>query len=759
MADSIPGIRADFFGKDKMTFFVGQVEDVNDPKMSGRVKVRCVGWHPKEKEGPDSLSTENLPWAHVAMPTTHAQGGRVGGKHGLLPGCWTIGFFFDGDEAQQPIVINTFNFTAKASEENNRIKPTGTDGKLDVTDVAFGKQMLASDLFPTAGRTTQSEADPALDVPLTDATDNPCGDLMPDSSVARMETPMDSTNPQSQIYDVIFGDGLCGSIAHAKDDIQRILSEKIPPGAARYIFNDVVWSAMNGNRIDLNGILQMVSQEITSLLKQPMQAAKAEIENTLNRPMKAEACAVPDRDGFLTILADEATSLKDDMFHGIFGTSHIDILAQLLMTMLQQLNSGGGQGSGSNYTGNIGSSPSTDVEDWGSECITNTILDTASVLTNIAITNSQETASKTNADGGIPGALGSILSTLVGGMVFPLLQRYSTYTDIFNRAGSMSQDLLTKNIGCLNFRLFNTGFGGASFSSDPADYADLGFGGRVGEKDTSGTVSICEDALNPPNWMSPPNGTPGTTPSDGESISTGNGGNGIAGGESLPSENRSCGINYINGIPNVVIIYNPGKNYFYDNKNVTSEITKEIQIPSEIFPRITIPGYNGVPIPVVDPTTGEMVSIIVNCELFSAVPNNKNVVIVPPTKVPPRERRNGIRTDDPDYDIVLGGIFVQNMGFEYCDPKIIVYDNDRKGENGEVRATIKDGHIVDVEVINSGNSFRRIPKLIISDRCGGYGAKLYPIMSVIPRPSAKTPLPPVEVIYCPSKNQTNIVRI
>ena len=45
-----PNVKADFFGKDNLTSFLGVVEDVNDPKQSGRVKVRCVGWHPKDRK-------------------------------------------------------------------------------------------------------------------------------------------------------------------------------------------------------------------------------------------------------------------------------------------------------------------------------------------------------------------------------------------------------------------------------------------------------------------------------------------------------------------------------------------------------------------------------------------------------------------------------------------------------------------------------------------------------------------------------------
>ena len=115
--------KADFFGKDKMTQFIGVIEDVNDPKQAGRVKVRCVGWHPMEKEGEDGVATEDLPWARVSAPTTHAQQGRVGSKHGLLPGCWVWGFFLDGDDGQDPMVIGSFPFTAKTVTKDLHTRP------------------------------------------------------------------------------------------------------------------------------------------------------------------------------------------------------------------------------------------------------------------------------------------------------------------------------------------------------------------------------------------------------------------------------------------------------------------------------------------------------------------------------------------------------------------------------------------------------------------------------------------------------------
>ena len=78
-----------------MVPFIGVVEDVNDPKTSGRVKVRCVGWHPKGKEGgeegSEDTTTEDLPWARVGMPVTHAQKSRIGGKWSPA---WLLGYWF-----------------------------------------------------------------------------------------------------------------------------------------------------------------------------------------------------------------------------------------------------------------------------------------------------------------------------------------------------------------------------------------------------------------------------------------------------------------------------------------------------------------------------------------------------------------------------------------------------------------------------------------------------------------------------------------
>ena len=96
---------ADFMGKNGFQWFVGVVEDRKDPQTLGRLKVRCLGYH---TEGLDKLPTADLPWAHVMNPITSATVSGIGQSPlGAVEGTWVVGFFQDGGDAQQPIIIGT----------------------------------------------------------------------------------------------------------------------------------------------------------------------------------------------------------------------------------------------------------------------------------------------------------------------------------------------------------------------------------------------------------------------------------------------------------------------------------------------------------------------------------------------------------------------------------------------------------------------------------------------------------------------------
>ena len=88
-------------GFSNMLHFVGVVEDNHDRTNAGRVRVRAFGIHPPRvsKDIEDSVPTSDLPWATVLDGTY--------GVSTVIPnvGDWVFGFFIDGREAQQPMII------------------------------------------------------------------------------------------------------------------------------------------------------------------------------------------------------------------------------------------------------------------------------------------------------------------------------------------------------------------------------------------------------------------------------------------------------------------------------------------------------------------------------------------------------------------------------------------------------------------------------------------------------------------------------
>jgi hypothetical protein len=91
--------------KQPFNWWVGVVEDRNDPEKLGRVRVRIIGYH---IDNLSILPTEDLPWAMVLQPTTSAAISGIGtAPVGLMTGSWCVGFFLDGDDMQQPMVMGT----------------------------------------------------------------------------------------------------------------------------------------------------------------------------------------------------------------------------------------------------------------------------------------------------------------------------------------------------------------------------------------------------------------------------------------------------------------------------------------------------------------------------------------------------------------------------------------------------------------------------------------------------------------------------
>ena len=95
----------DFMGIDGFRWFIGVVEDRNDPEKASRVRVRCFGYHDDDL---DKIPTKDLPWAQVLTPTdTPSMAGMGNTPHFLVEGSHVFGFFLDANFMQRPVIVGS----------------------------------------------------------------------------------------------------------------------------------------------------------------------------------------------------------------------------------------------------------------------------------------------------------------------------------------------------------------------------------------------------------------------------------------------------------------------------------------------------------------------------------------------------------------------------------------------------------------------------------------------------------------------------
>ena len=112
-----------FVGKDGFFWWVGEVEDNEDPMELGRVRVRVLGYYTNVRGGTTAdLPTKNLPWATVLQHTSQPGNDNQGESSGQLqPGAIVMGFFMDGDSAQMPIVIGVLRVKKSADTQDGKV--------------------------------------------------------------------------------------------------------------------------------------------------------------------------------------------------------------------------------------------------------------------------------------------------------------------------------------------------------------------------------------------------------------------------------------------------------------------------------------------------------------------------------------------------------------------------------------------------------------------------------------------------------------
>jgi hypothetical protein len=95
----------------------GVVEDRNDPLKLGRCRVRVLGYHTDKL---NDIPTKSLPWATPMQPITSAAMNGIGTTPmGPVEGTWVFGFWRDGSNAQEPVIIGTVGGKTEADHKKD----------------------------------------------------------------------------------------------------------------------------------------------------------------------------------------------------------------------------------------------------------------------------------------------------------------------------------------------------------------------------------------------------------------------------------------------------------------------------------------------------------------------------------------------------------------------------------------------------------------------------------------------------------------
>ena len=174
-----------FLGRDGFTWWLGQIAPFSATESQDgangwgcRYKVRIMGYHPYTNQ----LEDEDLPWAIVMRPpgTGTGSGGMSKTIH-YNQGDTVIGFFLDGDNAQQPIIMGAIG-NSKYAVKTGEVVPfgnfTGYNEVMKPPSAKVRTQSESSDIQEQPS--PQSKDTTKTDGPVISSADgikitNPCG--------------------------------------------------------------------------------------------------------------------------------------------------------------------------------------------------------------------------------------------------------------------------------------------------------------------------------------------------------------------------------------------------------------------------------------------------------------------------------------------------------------------------------------------------------------------------------------------------------
>ena len=141
-------------------FYIGVVEDRQDPKQMGRVRVRVLGLHSDDRV--NDVPINMLPWSMVVHPANASS--TSGGISQLVEGTWVLVMYLD-ENLQDPIVLGSLPSTvgpqkpdySKGFSDPFGVHPKWTDGQSDTSLVGKPDKFQEHPTYTERARTKVAE--------------------------------------------------------------------------------------------------------------------------------------------------------------------------------------------------------------------------------------------------------------------------------------------------------------------------------------------------------------------------------------------------------------------------------------------------------------------------------------------------------------------------------------------------------------------------------------------------------------------------
>lgn len=264
-------------GADGFNWWIGQVESgrEDDPKKSGRYRVRIVGQHLKTE---NATPTSELPWANVMMPVTtpFSDGGVTGATAELRLGNWVIGFYLDNDK-QKPIIMGSIGHTAGATTvQQDLVAPTGKTSQ----EFTTGND---PNLKPQAHRTigaqdgkdpkTKANIDGGEPAAATSNEENGAPAI-----IAALRGKYSETNPIGSKTCVTVANPTCGTESNFSKQITNIIGDLLAANQdSGGMLGDFYISKINGYLYDKVSLARYHIGRVTRLVRSLMGRIQAEL--------------------------------------------------------------------------------------------------------------------------------------------------------------------------------------------------------------------------------------------------------------------------------------------------------------------------------------------------------------------------------------------------------------------------------------------------------------------------------------------------